>query len=71
MKLTSMWVSPRAVQLNLESKFMPSPLYLRRRAAGQKERLFGFGLATLTKLDCGGGPQFRRVGTGPQAPTIY
>jgi hypothetical protein len=53
---------------------MPSPLFLRRRAAGQylKDR-FGFGSEkTLAKLaSVGGGPEFRRVGTGPHAPAIY
>jgi hypothetical protein len=74
MKLTSMWVSPHAVLLNLESQLMPSLLFLRRRAAGQylKDR-FGFGSEkTLAKLaSVGGGPEFRRVGSVPHAPVIY
>jgi hypothetical protein len=51
---------------------MPSPLFLRRRAVGQYLKRFDTGSeATLAKLDCGGGPKSRRVGTGPQASAIY
>jgi hypothetical protein len=53
---------------------MSAPLFLRRREAGQylKNRLDFASEKSLAKLaSIGGGPEYRRVGTGPQAPAIY
>jgi hypothetical protein len=51
---------------------MSAPLFFRRCEAAQflKNR-FGSEKSLAKFTSIGGGPDYRRVGTGPQAPAIY